>query len=94
MKKYQELENKRTTMMNQKESLYYKKNNIDMNVKAVDNFNFNYINYIPNNNQNGKINEKPLNNTYNNNFYSEKNQNNFTAEQYFNNLTKQMNNKK
>ena len=94
MKKYQELENKRTTMMNQKESLYYKKNNIDMNVKAVDNFNFNYINYIPNNNQNGKINEKPLNNTYNNNFYSEKNQNNFTAEQYFNNLTKQLNNKK
>ena len=94
MKKYQELENKRTTMMNQKESLYYKKNNIDMNVKAVDNFNFNYINYIPNNNQNGKINEKPLNNPYNNNFYSEKNQNNFTAEQYFNNLTKQLNNKK
>ena len=94
MKKYQELENKRTTMMNQKESLYYKKNNIDMNVKAVDNFNFNYINYIPNNNQNGKINEKPLNNTYNNNFYSEKNQINFTAEQYFNNLTKQLNNKK
>ena len=94
MKKYQELENKRTTMMNQKESLYYKKNNIDMNVKAVDNFNFNYINYIPNNNQNGKINEKPLNNTYNNNFYSEKNQNNCTAEQYFNNLTKQLNNKK
>ena len=94
MKKYQELENKRATMMNQKESLYYKKNNIDMNVKAVDNFNFNYINYIPNNNQNGKINEKPLNNTYNNNFYSEKNQNNCTAEQYFNNLTKQLNNKK
>ena len=90
MKKYQELENKKTALMNEKQNLNYAKTNMDLNVKAVDNIKSNYV--MPNNNTNSKINQNLKYNTYNN-FYFNKAESKFNADEYFNNLMKSMKNK-
>ena len=89
MKRYQELENKKTALMNEKQNLNYAKTNIDLNVKAVDNMKSNYV--MPNNNINSKSNQNLKYNTYNN-FYSNKTESKFNADEYFNNLMKSMKN--
>ena len=89
MKKYQELENKKTALMNEKQNLNYAKTNMDLNVKAVDNMKSNYV--MPNNNINSKSNQNLKYNTYNN-FYSNKAESKFNADEYFNNLMKSMKN--
>ena len=89
MKKYQELENKKTALMNEKQNLNYAKTNIDLNVKAVDNMKTNYV--MPNNNINSKSNQNLKYNSYNN-FYSNKAESKFNADEYFNNLMKSMKN--
>ena len=89
MKKYQELENKKTALMNEKQNLNYAKTNMDLNVKAVDNMKTNYV--MPNNNINSKSNQNLKYNTYNN-FYSNKAESKFNADEYFNNLMKSMKN--
>ena len=89
MKRYQELENKKTALMNEKQNLNYAKTNMDLNVKAVDNMKSNYV--MPNNNINSKSNQNLKYNTYNN-FYSNKAESKFNADEYFNNLMKSMKN--